>query len=135
MSWKKTIILALVSSVLAAVSGIIYNSVYSKAFYVDFSSVLGTVNIISSCTIGCFLMAIGYKIVLGWKGNKLLGWLNIVYAVLSFASIIGVLGFTLPLEIESPEMFPGLAIPMHFFPALALFTVFPFFQSQNPQQK
>jgi hypothetical protein len=37
----------------------------------------------------------------------------------------------LPLNIESPEMFPGLAIPMHFFSALFFFAVYPYFRSRS----
>jgi hypothetical protein len=73
-------------------------------------------------------MASGYKLILAWKGENALGWINIIYSVLSFASIIGVIGYNLPLEIEFPEMFPGLVIPMHFFPILSFLTVYPFFK-------
>jgi len=34
---------------------------------------------------------------------------------------------SLPLDIEYPEMFPGLAITMHFFPAIIFFGLYPFF--------
>ena len=73
-------------------------------------------------------MGAAHFLVFKWKGAKMIGWLNVLIAVLSFVSIIGVLGMVLPLDIESPEMFPGLAIPMHFFPALAFFAVKPFFE-------
>ena len=73
-------------------------------------------------------MGLGYYVGYKWKGEKSIPWINILISVLSFASIVGVLGIQLPLTIESPEMFPGLAIPMHFFPALAFFTISPFFK-------
>jgi hypothetical protein len=39
---------------------------------------------------------------------------------------------SLPLEIKNPELFPGLAVPMIFFPALAWYTVKPLFKiNQN----
>jgi hypothetical protein len=50
--------------------------------------------------------------------------------VLSFASIIGAIGMTLPLDIDFPELFPGLVVPMHFFPALAYFAIAPFFKKE-----
>lgn len=128
MSWKQVLLFGASGALLAALAGVIYNQLYSTAFFVDFGRVLGPVNIIVSCTLGCFLMALGYKLMFGWKGVKLAGWINIVYSILSFASIAGVLGFNLPLDMESPEMFPGLAIPMHFFPALSMFAIFPFFK-------
>ncbi len=129
MSWKRIFLLGFISSLLASLACIIYAQIYKEAFYVDFGGVVGPANIISSCIIGCLLMAVGYKTILHFKGSKALGWTNIAYSILSFVSIIGVLGFNLPLDMESPEMFPGMVIPMHFFPVLSLLTVFPFFQS------
>ena len=66
-------------------------------------------------------------------GNKpiLKGWLNVLIAALSFLSILGPLSMSLPLNIKFPEMFPGLAIPMHFFPALMFFGLFPFFTNST----
>lgn len=128
MSWKQSFMLGIVSTFLASLACIIFAKIYSQAYYVDFGKIVAPLNIISSCAIGCFLMAIGYKLGIKWKGEKLIAWLNIIYSVLSFASIVGVLGFNLPLDIESPEMFAGMVIPMHFFPALSLFTIYPFFK-------
>ena len=116
-----------VSAVLSIISCVIYNYIYSTAYYVDFSKILNVTGIMISCLIGCGLMGIASFFVAKWKGRKWLGGLNILISVLSFVSIINVLGMILPLDIESPEMFPGLAVPMHFFPALAYFTVAPFF--------
>lgn len=126
MSWKLAFIMALVGSILSSIAGIVYLNIYQTSFYVDFSQIVGISNIVASCTIGCFLMVVGYKIALNWKGLKTIGWLNLIYCILSFASIAGVLGFDLPLNIEFPEMFPGMVIPMHFFPILSLLCIFPF---------
>jgi hypothetical protein len=128
MSWRQTFILGIISSILSFIACSIYAKIYSEAFYVDFSMIVGIVNLLSSSAIGCFLMASGYKLAIKWKGTKTIGWLNVFYSIISFASIVGVLGFDLPLEIESPEMFPGMVIPMHFFPVLSLLTIYPFFK-------
>ena len=106
---------------------IVYNSIYSSAFELDFSSILNIGGIVGSTLIGCVLMGLAYYLGYRWKGEKLFRWINIIISVLSFVSIMGVLGMQLPLTIESPEMFPGLAIPMHFFPALSFLVVYSFF--------
>lgn len=129
MIWKKEFLHGAISAVLSSAAAVIYNTIYSQAFLLNFSKVLGISNIIISSSIGCLLMSLGYVIIIRWKGTRWLGWVNIVYALLSFASIAGVLSFSLPLDMESPEMFPGLAIPMHFFPLLAFTTIRPFFNS------
>jgi hypothetical protein len=128
MTLKKISIHVLISALLAIVASLIYNLIYSSAFELNFGSVLTIGGIIGSTLIGCTLMGMGYYVGYKWKGEKSIPWINILISVLSFASIVGVLGIQLPLTMESPEMFPGLAIPMHFFPALSFFTISPFFK-------
>ncbi len=126
--WKKFLLQALTGAALSGVASVIYNIIYKESFYVDFSRVVNTASIFGACTFACMLIALGHFIIFKWKGNKLTGAYNLLVLILSFASIIGVLSFQLPLDIEFPEMFIGLAIPMHFFPALAYFTIDPFFK-------
>jgi hypothetical protein len=85
--------------------------------------------------IGCILMALGYVIAARLKRPLLIPILNVLYCILSFASIIGVLSFKLPLDVEFPEMFPGLAVPMHFFPALSFLALVPFFWKHESRNK
>lgn len=127
MIWKKILALGLISTFVSSISCLVYAKIYTEAFYVHFEKIISATNIVSASALGCFLMSIGYMFSLQWKGEQSLKWLNIIYGVLSFASIIGVFQFSLPLDIESPEMFAGMAIPMHFFPILSILTVYPFF--------
>ncbi|MEM9052703.1 MAG: hypothetical protein AAGC47_11675, partial [Bacteroidota bacterium] len=81
--------------------------------------------------IGCVLMGSGYFALDKMGKSSLRGWMNILYAVLSFASIIPAMNTTLPLDIEFPELFPGLVVPMHFFPTMVFFGLSPFFASSK----
>lgn len=117
----------LVAGLLAGLAGAIYQSIYENAMFLDFSAVINTASIIGVCVFGCVLMGVGYWLLVKFNKPKLKVWLNVVIVVLSFASILSPLGMTLPLDVESPEMFPGLAIPMHFFPALVFFGLDPAF--------
>jgi hypothetical protein len=128
MNWKQTFIMGIAANLLSSLASIIYLNIYKEALLVDFSKVAGSSNIIAACSIGCILMAVGYKLALKWKGTKTIGWLNIIFSIISFASIAGVFGFNLPMDTESPELFPGMVIPMHFFPALSILTIYPFFK-------
>ena len=127
MPVKKSILHALSSAALASLACVIYNTIYSKAFELNFSVVLNIGGIVSACVFACVLMAAAYYIGIKWRGDKATRWINMGIAVLSFVSIIGVLGFQLPMDVENPELFPGLAIPMHFFPAFSFLVVYPFF--------
>lgn len=135
MNWKQTFIMGIAASLLSSLASIIYLNIYKSALVVDFSKIAGTSNIIAACTIGCLLMAVGYKLALKWKGTKTIGWLNILFSIISFATIAGVFGFNLPMDTESPELFPGMIIPMHFFPVLSIITIFPFFKLINHDKK
>jgi hypothetical protein len=131
MNLNKAFILAGVSSALSITACLIYNKVYSGSFYVDFSKIISPTSIIMSSLVGCTLMSLAYGLIIKRRPAMNPGWLNILFAVLSFASIVMVLSFKLPLETEFPELFPGLAIPMHFFPVLAFLTIVPFFKTKS----
>ena len=124
---KKLLIHGLVAGILSGIAGIIYLNIYQGAFELDFSSIINVGSIMGSSIIGCMLMTLGYAALIKFDKQEWRGWLNILIAVLSFASIIGPMGMSLPLDIEFPELFPGLVVPMHFFPAIAFLTVYPFF--------
>ena len=58
---------------------------------------------------------------------KFKGIVNVAIVLFSFFSILLPITMNLPLDIDFPELFPGLAIPIHFFPALIFFGLTPFF--------
>lgn len=118
----------LAGAALSGIAAVIYNAIYKACFYVDFSAVINSGSIIGACTFACMLIAAGHFIIFKWRGDTLTCIYNVSVFILSFVSMIGVLSFRLPLDVEFPELFGGLAIPMHFFPALAYFSIAPFFR-------
>ncbi len=121
----------IISGILAAVASVIYLKIYQSTLDIAFDKVLNPLSILSASILSCILISFGYFLLTKYKKQRFKGILNIMILVLSFASIIAVFTISLPLEIESPELFPGLAIPMHFFPALAYFAVDPFFKGKD----
>ncbi|MFK7925949.1 MAG: hypothetical protein AB8H47_28630 [Bacteroidia bacterium] len=128
---KKIFIQGLVAGILSALASVIYSSIYQNTMLTDFDKVINIGSIIGSSLIGCMLIALGYFALLKSNKTNLVGWLNIIICLLSFASIIGPIAMSLPLDIESPELFPGLVVPMHFFPALTFFAISPFFAGSS----
>lgn len=129
--FKRALLLGLVSGILAGVASMIYTKVYFGTNEADFSKVASTVSVLASSTLGGVLAGLGY-----WLLYKLLKGrgeiiFNFVFTILSFASILMPLAVRLPLDVEFPELFPGLAVPMHFFPALAWYTLKPLFIQQT----
>ena len=111
----------------SAVAALIYNRVYFFITEANFTKLVNTGSLIGSNLLACMLAAFGYWGFTKWFPRKGELVFNIVFAVLTFASILIPIAIHLPLDIQFPELFPGLTIPRHFFPALAWHTLRPLF--------
>jgi hypothetical protein len=125
--YKKIFFHSLFSGVIAAIAAIIYTRIYFFATQVDYSKLLNTARLVGLNIGICFL--VGF---LFWTSIKLLKKkgeivFNFIFSILSFAAVIIPISLTLPLDIQFPELFPGLAVPMVLFPAVAWYTIRPFF--------
>lgn len=124
---KKILIQGLAAGALSALASSIYMELYEGLFFISFREIVSVGEILVSCFIGCLLMSAGYLLLEKTNKTNLKGALNLLICVLSFVSILGPILMTLPHEVEFPELFPGLVIPMHFLPALAFMALAPFF--------
>jgi hypothetical protein len=129
--FKRIFLHALAASVMAALAGFIYCRIYYFATEIDFSKVANIESISSFCVVFCMIAAFGNY--LCRKYFKYYGEIifNIILTVVSFALVMLPISVTLPLDIKSPELFPGLAVPMMFFPAMAWYTINPVFEEQR----
>ena len=125
--FKKALLLGIVSGLLAGVAGLIYAHLYYSINEADFSKVASSVRFVASSLAGGVLAAIGFTLLTKWlKGNGEIVF-NLLFSILSFASLLSPIAYKLPTTLETPELFPGMVIPMHFFPALAWLTLKPLF--------
>ena len=125
--FKKALILGIVSGLLAGIAGIVYAKVYYSINEADFSKVAPGVRIVAASLFGGVLAAVGYwflDLKLKAKGEIVF---NFLFTAISFATLFLPIAARLPRGIETPELFPGMVIPMHFFPALAWYTIKPLF--------
>lgn len=125
--FKKLLLLGLVSGVLAGVAALIYQKIYTNSLGAEFPGIVTPMKIVGVTTLAGLLASVGYGLLTKWlpKPGEII--FNFVFVILTFASILGPFAVKLPLEVEMPELFPGLTVPMHFFPALAWFTIKPLF--------
>ena len=130
--FKKSLILGIVSGLLAGVAGLIYAHLYYSINEADFSKVASSIRIVASSLAGGVLAAIGFTVLVKWLKNNGEIVFNLLFSLLSFASLLTPIAYKLPTTLETPELFPGMVIPMHFFPALAWFTLKPLFIRQKP---
>ena len=122
---KKSLALGLISGLLAGIAGVIYAHLYYTINEADFSRVASTINILAASLFGGVLAAIGYTLSDKWLKTRGEIVFNLVFTLISFISLLAPIAVRLPRNIDTPELFPGMVIPMHFFPALAWFTLKP----------
>jgi len=118
-----------ISGIMAALAAIIYSRIHFFATQADFSGIINLGTMISLNLIGCLIFSIVYYFFTGmWKKKGIIVF-HLLITILSFAAVIIPISISLPLTVKNPELFPGLAVPMIFFPALAWFTLKPLFNS------
>jgi hypothetical protein len=125
--FKKLFLLGIASGILSAIAALIYNKIYFTAMAVDFSKIINPLSIVSICLGAGIIASVAYTIFHRWLKSKTDIIFNPIFAILSFATVMSPFSAKLPLDIQSPELFPGLAIPMHFFPVLAWLVLKPLF--------
>ncbi|WP_162902880.1 hypothetical protein [Taibaiella koreensis] len=116
------------AGILAAIAALVYQQIYFKSLGADFSTVISAAGIVAT-SVGATLLAsfaYGFLFQKSLK-DKAPVVFNLLLLLLSFVSIAGPFAVKLPLELEAPELFPGLTVPMHFFPALAWLALSPLF--------
>ena len=128
---KKIFIQGVVAGILATLASGIYSYLYQSTLGVNFDKIINIGSVFGACIFGCVLISVANLVLFKFKKENLQGILNVVVVILSFVSIIGPISMTLPLDVEFPEMFPGLVIPMHFFPALVFFAIDPLFKQSS----
>ena len=125
--FKKDFIHGIIAGILASIAGIIYSRIYFFANEADFSALINPLSIIGLNLSVCILIAAIHAILLKlFKKNGELVF-SLLLSVLSFSMIVVPVSISLPLTVKFPELFPGLVVPMLFFPAIAWFAINPTF--------
>ena len=119
--------LGLCTGIFSFVACIVYNRVYLFAFEANFTKLVNTGSLAGINLLAGMIAGLGYWTMKKWFRNKTDIIFNLAFTILSFAAIIVPISISLPLDIQNPELFPGLTIPMLFFPAIAWYTLKPLF--------
>jgi hypothetical protein len=129
--FRKIFFQGLTSGILAALAAVIYDRIYFFATEADYSRVLSIPRIIAfGILLGMLAAVLNYSLTrfLKKKGEIIF---NFLFSILSFAAVMIPISISLPLQVPFPELFPGLAVPMVFFPALAWYTINPLFSGNS----
>jgi hypothetical protein len=112
---------------MASLAAIIYDRIYFFVTQTDFSGIINPGTMISLNLVVCLVFSVAYYFLKIFSKNKGDLIFNIIISILSFAAVMIPISISLPLSVKNPELFPGLSVPMVFFPALAWFTFKPLF--------
>jgi hypothetical protein len=124
---KKIFFLSISAGIFSSVACIVYDRAYFFAFEIEFKKLVNPASLIAINMFALIIAGTGYFFIRNWFRRDHEKIFNLLFALLSFGSILAPLAISLPLSVQNPELFPGLAIPMHFFPAISWFVVKPFF--------
>jgi hypothetical protein len=128
---KAIFIQALVAGILAAIAANIYNQIYFFATQIDYSAIINPGSLIGLNLFISLFAGLLYFILTSVSETKGPIIFNFVYSVGSFACVIIPIAVTLPLTTPFPELFPGLTVPMVFFPVIAWMTIDPLFKKSR----
>jgi hypothetical protein len=128
---KRLFLHSILAGVISALLGITYFTIYQSILDTRFDSIVNMGSIAGASFSGCLIISIPYALLLRFKKQEWVGWLNIMIMILSFISILGPLNMTFPTEITGQQLFPGLVVPTHFFPSLTFFSLSPFFLTKT----
>ena len=131
MSGYRMLLSAAIASAVAAFFSLSWNMLYSEALLVDFSKPVSILAITVGSIFGTTLLFAAHFFAIERFGNKAERWLNVLIMLLTFVSTLSCFAYTLPLETKRPDLFIGLVVPMHFFPALSFWALLPFFRTAN----
>jgi hypothetical protein len=126
----KKIIWALSSGLLAGVVSYFYGEMFEQQLFEDYSNVVPTPAIFISCLVGTSFATLGYGLTTKFLPTSIGDFVfTLLFAAISTASLIGVLGFTFTDNSSETHqfIFYGYAMPMHFFPFLAWYVFKPLF--------
>ncbi|MFZ9586422.1 MAG: hypothetical protein ACO29U_02385 [Crocinitomicaceae bacterium] len=127
---KKRILLAVSSGLLAGLVSFAWSAIFQsdKITGEDYSSVVPIPALFISCLIGTILATLGHWLVLKVLSKKIGEFVfGFLFSTLSTASLLGVLLFQFGDKCQECDQiaFWGYAMPMHFFPFLAWYTMKP----------
>ena len=128
---KAIFIHSLVAGILAAIAANIYNQIYFFATQVDYSTIINPGSLIGVNLLVSLFAGLLYMLMVKLFNTRGPVIFNFVYSVGSFACVIIPIATTLPLTIPFPELFPGLTVPMVFFPVIAWMTIDPLFKKER----
>ncbi|WP_148230547.1 hypothetical protein [Chitinophaga pinensis] len=114
------------AGILSGLAAFFYHRIYTEVVEVSFARLVSPQSIFSACLFADMLIALFCYTIRSFFKKDMEILTSILVAGSTLLSMIIPFMVSLPLDMEKPELFPGLVIPMQLLPALAWFVVKPF---------
>lgn len=124
--FKRYFLAGIAAGLLSGLAAFFYHRIYTAATEVSFATIVSPASIFSACIFSGMLIALFCYTVRSFFKKDIEILTSILVVGTTMLSMIIPFMVSLPLDIDKPELFPGLVIPMQLFPALAWFVVKPF---------
>jgi hypothetical protein len=129
---KRYLLHGILSGLLAAVACIAWLKFYEYASHVDFSPVIGIMPLIAIPVIAMIIASLFYGFMYKQWSTRGEWIFNFLLTGITLASLIGPFKTHLETDDEMIQIFIyGLVLPMHFFPAIAWYTLKPMLNHQS----
>jgi len=116
----------LAAGFLSGLAAFFYAHIYTGVVDISYPGLISPLSIFSACIFAATLIAVcSYVLEIVLKRPRVSA---LIIVAGTLATMVIPLIISLPLSFERPELFPGLVIPMQFFPSLAWFATKPFFR-------
>ncbi|SHM81440.1 hypothetical protein [Chitinophaga sp. CF418] len=127
--FKKYFFTGLAAGIFSGLAAFSYYRIYVTALDVSYVSIVSPASIFSASLFAGMLIAL-FSFCMDKLFKKEMETLtSLLLAGGTLVSIIIPFMISLPLDVDRPELFPGLVVPMQLFPVLGWFALKPFFSN------
>lgn len=127
--FKNYFLNGLAAGILSGLAAFFYYRIYVAALEVAYSSIVSPASIFSASLFAGMLIALFCFGINKLFKREMEVLTNLLLAGGVLVSIIIPFMISLPLDVDHPELFPGLVVPMQLFPVLAWFAFRPLFRN------
>ncbi|TWW00221.1 hypothetical protein [Chitinophaga pinensis] len=125
--FKRYFLAGIAAGILSGLAAFFYDRIYTTAMEVNFTRLVSPAGIFSASLFTGMLIALCCFTIRACFKKEMEILTNILIAGITLLSMIIPFMVSLPLDMERPELFPGLVIPMQLFPALMWLVIKPLF--------
>lgn len=129
--FKRYFFTGLAAGILSGLAAFFYSRIYLAALEVSYGSIVSPASIFSASLFAGMLIALFSFCMDRLFKKEMEALTSLLLAGGTLVSIIIPFMISLPLDVDRPELFPGLVVPMQLFPVLAWFAFKPFFSNSR----